>query len=296
MELFKHKVSTLNKDKYPSLVLRKDFIIEYFYALNWHFKKTMKQIITFPIIILSLSLSFCTGRGGKDKQMTYEDSVSVKSDRAFQVRLSELQKVRRDLVGPTMQGDASVAKGAKFSTNLLGDSIDEITGGFEKLNAKLEQAQKDSSTAYGALLTRFRLLNTQHKYITATYTSGARLLRFTSEITFDDRHEEDRDYYFSNDSLVYLRVRHTFTQNEQDVMTDDSYFIKNCTVEYSYRDQGSAPERKNKMDVIPMTRYYIKGNVTAQVSKEFEEFKHDYEILLSRSLEPLIYPDEPDVE
>jgi hypothetical protein len=250
----------------------------------------MKQIITFSIIILSISLSFCTGRKVKAKQMTHEDSVKVKSDRALQLRLSELQKVHEDLVGPITSGeDATVAQGAKFSTNLLGDSINEITGRFEKLNAKLEHAQKDSTTTYGALLTRFRLLNTQNKYLTATYTGGARLLRFTSEITFDDKHEEDRDYYFSNDTLVYLRIRHTFTQDELDFMTDDSYFIKNRVVKYSYRDQGSAPERRNKMDMIPLKRYHLNGNTTAHVSQEFEEFKHDYEILLSRSLEPLIY-------
>jgi hypothetical protein len=252
--------------------------------------KAMKQLITFSIIILSISLSFCTGRRGRAKEMTHEDSVKIKSDRAFQERLSGLQKVRNDLVGPTTTGDPSVTQGAKFSTNLLGDSINRITGEFENLNAKLEHAQKDSSTVYGALLTRFRLLNTQHKYLTATYTGRAHLLRFTSEITFDERHEEDRDYYFRNDSLVYLRVRHRFTQDEENVMTDDSYFIRNCKVVYAYRDQGSAPERKNRIDVIPLKRYYLNGNVTDHVSKEFADFKQDYEILLSRPLEPLIYP------
>ena len=221
--------------------------------------------------------------------MTQEDSVRNQSEHAFHMRLIQLQKIHEDLIGPTMQGDPAVMTGAKFSTNLLGDSINQITNEFENLIAKLENAQKDSSTSYGALLTRFKLLNTQHKYLTATYTSEAHLLRFTTEITFDDKHEEDRDYYFSNDTLVYLRVRHLFTQDEQDVMTDDSYFLKNCKVNYCYRDQGSEAERRNHMNVIPMKRYYLNGNITAFVSKEFEDFKHDYEILLSRPLESLIY-------
>ena len=206
------------------------------------------------------------------------------------MRLAELQNVREDLVGPIASGDASVTQGAKFSTNLLGDSIRAITGEFEKINAKLEHSQKDSTTPYGAILTRFKLLNTQHKYLTAMYTNAARLLKFTSVVTFDDKHEEDREYFFVDDTLDYFRVKRTFVQDEQDVVTDDSYFLKNNRVVYSYRDQGSAPERRNRMDVIPLKRYYLKGNIMPYVSKEFEDFKHDYDIILSRPLEPLIYP------
>ena len=250
----------------------------------------MRLVIAFSIIILSLNLSFCSGKRGNAKQLSSEDSVRIKSEHAFQMRLVELQNFRENLIGPEVAGDASVTMGAKFNTNLLGDSIKSITSEFEKINAKLEHAQKDSSTAYGALLTRFKLLNTQQKYLTAMYANTARLLKFTSVITFDDKHEEDRDYYFSNDSLVYLRVKRTFTEDEQDVMTDDSYFIRNNKVVYSYRDQGSAPEHRNRMDVIPLKRYYLKGNIIAHVSKEFEDFKHEYDIILSRPLEPLIYP------
>ena len=250
----------------------------------------MKLLIVFSILILSLSLSFCSGRKSKVKALTSEDSVRIKSERAFQMRLIELQNFRENLIGPVGTGDSSVILGAKFSTNLLGDSIKAITSEFEKINAKLERAQKDSSTAYGALLTRFKLLNTQQKYLTGMYSGDARLLKFTSVITLDDKHEEDRDYYFVNDTLAYLRVKRTFTEGEQDIMTDDSYFVKNNKVVYSYRDQGSAPEHRNRMDVIPLKRYYLKGNISGHVSREFEDFKHEYDILLSRPLEPLIYP------
>ena len=249
----------------------------------------MRQLITFSIIILSISLSFCSGRRGKVNQMTTEDSVRIKSDQAYQRRLSELQNVRESLIGPVIVGDGFVSQGTKFNVN-LGDSIKIILNEFEKINAKLEHAQKDSATAYGALLTRFKLLNSQHKYLTAMYTNAAHLLRFTSVITLDDKHKEERDYYFVNDSLVYLRQKHTYTEDEQDVMTDDSYFMRNNRVVYSYRDQGSAPERRNSMDVIPLKRYYLKGDVNAHVSKEFEGFKQEYDMILARPLEPLIYP------
>jgi len=212
------------------------------------------------------------------------------SDRTFQAHLAELQKKRSELIGPVEDGDPTVARGDKFRTNLMDDYTSAVTGEFEKLNAKLENAQKDSTTIYGGLLTRFKLLNTQHKYLTATYTSEAHLLRFTSEITFDDKHEEDRDLYFNNDTLVYFRERHTYTQDEQDVRTDDSYFIQNGKIAYAYRDEGSIQEQKNRMNVIPLKRYFLKGNLAAHVSKEFELFRHDYDILLNKPLEPLIYP------
>lgn len=250
----------------------------------------MRQLIILSFVILSISLSFCSGKRGKAKQLTSEDSMRIKSERAFQMRLIELQNFRQNLVGPVATGDPSVTIGVKFSTNLLGDSIKAITSEFEKINAKLERAQKDSATAYGALLTRFKLLNTQQKYLTAMYSNSAKLLRFTSVITLDDKHEEDRDYYFVNDTLVYLRVKRTFSEEEQDVMTDDSYFMKNNRVVYSYRDEGSAPEHRNRMDVIPLKRYYLKGNIAGHVSKEFDDFKHEYDLILSRPLEPLIYP------
>jgi hypothetical protein len=132
--------------------------------------------------------------------------------------------------------------------------------------------------------------------LTATYTEDAHLLRYTAEITLDDKHEEDRDFYFNNGELVYFRERHTFTQEELDFMTDDSYFLRNGKVIYAYRDEGSAQERKDKMNVIPTKRFLLKGDLTAHVSKEFEKFKQDYEILLTQPLEPLIYPGESPVQ
>jgi hypothetical protein len=260
------------------------------FGFDFQFEKTMKQLITFSMIILTVGLTSCTDRRGQAKPMTHEDTLRVKSDQALRVRLLQLQKMHENLIAPVADGDPTVCEGEKYKTNLLGDSINAITGRFEALESKLERAQKDSSTIYGALLTRFRLLSTQHKYLTATYTSEAHLLRFTSEITFDDKHEEDRDYYFSNDTLVYLRVKRTYTQDDQDVMTDDSYFIRNGKVGYAYRDMGNAPSRRNRMNVIPLERYHMKGNVTAHVSKEFEGFRQDYDILLNRPFEPLMYP------
>lgn len=249
----------------------------------------MKHLLSILIVIISMSLSSCHGKKGNERLMTQEDSIRVNYDKAYQIRLSALQNVREDLTGPMQDGDASVRAGEKFKTSVLNDSIDVITIGFEKLKAKLEHAQKDSSTVYGPLLTRFRLLNSQHKYLTATYTDAAHLLRYTEEVTFDEKHEEDRDFYFNNGDLVYFRERHAFTQEEQDVVTEDSYFLRNGKVVYAYRDEGSALERKDRMNLIPTKRSVILGDLTAHVSKEFTNFKHDYDILLSQRLEPLLY-------
>lgn len=258
---------------------------------NVYFSR-VKHFIFFLIICLSISMGSCGHKNGGKDQLTHEDSLRILSDKAFQIQLASLQKVREELNFPAWEGEPEVREGDKFKTNILDDSTKMLTNGFEKLKAKLERAQKDSSTIYGGLLTRFRLLNTQHKYLTATYTDEAHLLRFTSEITFDDKHEEDRDLYFSNGVLVYFRERRTFTQDEQDLMTDDSYFISNGRVAYAYRDEGTAQEAKDRMNLMSLKRFYIKGNLNAHVAKEFANFKQDYEILLNQPLEPLLYPGE----
>ena len=244
------------------------------------------------MVILATSLCSCGGNKGAAKAMAPEDSLRVAYEKNLRTRMSDLQKVREDLSGPAQAGDAAVRPGDKFKTSLLDDSISTITANFEKLKAKLERAQKDSSTPYGALMTRFRLLNSQHKYLTATYNEDAHLLRYTEEVTFDDKHEEDRDFYFNNGELVYFRERHTFSQEEQDMMTDDSYFMVGKKVSYAYRDEGSALERKDRMNLISTKRFVLLGDLTAHVSKEFDNFKHDYDILLTQRLEPLIYPGE----
>jgi hypothetical protein len=252
----------------------------------------MKQFISVSILVFAILLSSCGHKHAGTNHLTREDSIRILSERAFQAQLSDLQKVREELYGPAFEGDPAVSKGDKFKTNIMDDSTTSITGGFEKLKAKLEHAQKDSSTLYGALLTRFRLLNTQHKYLTGTYTDEAHLLRYTSEITFDDKHEEDRDFYFTNNTLIYFRERRTFTMDEQDLMTEDSYFLRNGKVTYAYRDEGTALELKDRMNVMSLKRFQLKGDLTSHVGREFNNFKQDYEILLNQPLEPLIYPGE----
>ena len=224
--------------------------------------------------------------------MSHEDSVRVVTDKAFQVHLAELQKFRETFAGPSIEAGEAVIKGEKFKTNILDDSTAAITAGFEKLKIKLEHAQKDSTTIYGALLTRFRLLKTQHKYLTGTYSDDAHLLRFTSEVTFDDKHEEDMDFYFSGSNLVYFRERRTSIHEEQDIMTEDCYFLRDGRVAYAYRDEGTAQDSKDRMNVMSMKRYLLKGDLTAHVSKAFDNFKSDYDILINQPLEPLIYPGE----
>ena len=253
----------------------------------------MKQLINILIIIISISQQSCSHSGKGKVKISHEDSLRIISDLAFKNILAELQKVYEDFSGPSLDGDPSVTTGDRFRTYFMDDSTKVITAKVEKLDSLLERAQKDSTTDYGALFTRFKLLKVQHKYLTATYNDGAHLLRFTMEITFDDKHEEDKDFYFNKGELVYFRERHTYAQEEQDISTDDSYFLVNGNVAYSYRDIGAAQVRKDKMDYVSsLKRYHLTGNLTSHVAKEFEDFRRDYEILFSSPLEPLIYPGE----
>jgi hypothetical protein len=252
----------------------------------------MRQRLLILIVGCSIMMFSCSEKRSHAIQLAHDDSLRIVNDKIFQRQLSDLQKVRENLIGPSLDGEITVTKGDKFKTNVLDDSTSAITAGFEKLNAKMERAQKDSTTLYGPLFTRFRLLKTQHKYLTATYTDEAHLLRFSSEITFDDKHEEDRDFYFTNGNLAYFRERHTSNQEGQDLMIEDSYFLFDGKVAYAYRDEGKADEVKDRMNVMSLKRFILKGDLTAHVSKEFNSFKKDYDILLTQPLEPLIYPSE----
>ena len=263
------------------------------YSLFSMYFAKMKQLASILIIITTISLLSCTHDSTGKVKLSYEDSLKIISDLAFQNTLSKLQKVHEDFSGPVMDGDTLVTGGEKFKSYLMDDTTTVIINQVGKLESKLRHAQKDSTTDYGALLTRFRMLKAKRKYLTGTYNDEAHLLRFTSEITFDDKHEEDKDYYFNNDTLVYFRERRTYAQKEQDISTDDFYFLINGKVAYSYRDVGAAEVQRDKMDYMAsMKRYHLNGNLTAYVAMEFEEFKQDYDILLASPLEPLIYPGE----
>ena len=46
------------------------------------------------------------------------------------------------------------------------------------------------------------------------------------------------------------------------------------------------------MNLMSTRRFVLLGDLNAHVSKEFDNFKHDYDVLLTQRLEPLIYPGE----
>jgi hypothetical protein len=253
----------------------------------------MKQIVSIGLVFLTLTFSACSHKKSGKPVMTAEDSLKIQEEIYHKVHMKELQKVRDSLIGPIDDGSApSVKRGDAFKTSLLDDSTQAITAGFEKLKAKLDLAQKDSSTSYGTLMTRFRQFDTQEKYLTATYTDEAHILRYTSEISFDDKHEEERDFYFNNGVLVFFTERHTFNVDEQDRLISDSYFIRDGKVAYAFRDEGNAPQIRDKINLLTLRRFALTGNLTAHVAKEFADFKHDYEILISQPLEQLIYTEE----
>jgi|GEM_PF-2726718 len=255
-----------------------------------YWSKIAKQIIPAALVLFTTGFASCSSKSGGVAPLSKEDSIKVRSDETLRARLAILQSQKENLSGPSKDGDPTVSDGDLVEARLVSDSANSIIKGFEKIKTKLERAQKDSTTSYGALLTRFRLLSSKHKYITATYTDNAHLLRFTSEVTTDDKHKDYYDFYFSNGELVYFRERHNSTRDDQDIQTDDTYYIQKGVVVYSYRDDGSAPSRKDHMGVISSRRYALKGDVTAHVAKEFANFRGEHDLLAAQPLEPLIYP------
>jgi hypothetical protein len=249
----------------------------------------MKWLLFIFSLGVLTGLASCGGGKGKQVAMTAEDSARVSYVKAFRVRVAALQKVREDISGPEESGEDKVLPDDRSKSLLSDDSISTIIAGFQKLQDRISDAQKDSSTYYGILFTRFKLIDGEHKYLTATYDQNAHLLRYTEQLTIDDRHEEERDFYFDAGQLTYYRSIIKFPHEEQDEVNDDSYFLVGRQVVYAYRNQGSAPDKKDKMNVIPTRKFLLTGNLTVHVSKEFESFRRDYEILLKQPLEPLLY-------
>ncbi len=251
------------------------------------------------VIILFLSLwmvwgTSCRERAHGPKHMTQVDSARRVAAIAQIARLAELGKIHEDFEGPVDpgQGNGEVSKGGKFQTNIQNDSIATVTRSFEKFSAKIKKAQEDSSTAYGVLMSRFKVLDSQHKYLAATYSSDGHLLTFHSEITRDDKHELDYDMYFDHGRLRYIRERRTYThedEEEQSLLTDDSYYMSGADALYYYRDEGTALTQHDHMELMHMSRYNLKGDIKGHTARIFDLFKKDYEVLLSQSLEAMIY-------
>ncbi len=245
------------------------------------------------LALATLAMASCSHRPHGPKPMTHADSVRRAAEAATNAYLADMDKVRDTLDGPTDPGTGSgeVVRGDKYKTNLLDDSTVAITTSFEKLNARIQKSQKDSTTIYGRLISRFKALDSEHKYLAATYTSEGHLLTFHSEITRDDKHELDCDFYFDKGVLRYFRERRTYTleDDDQDILSDDSYLMSGSRVLYCYRDEGHAQRLKDHMDLMHLSRYALRGDVPGHVYRAYRAFLSDYDILLGQPMEMMVY-------
>ncbi|MCW3125619.1 MAG: hypothetical protein JWO03_1277 [Bacteroidetes bacterium] len=252
----------------------------------------MRFLCSLSIIVLCLLCSSCRQRAHGRRVMTTEDSLRRAAAIIEATHLSDMEKVREDFEGPVAAtGTGEVSRGDAFKTDALDDFTKAIIRSFEKYNGKLTQAMKDSTTAFGVLMSRFSVQDSLHKYMAATYSRDGHLLTFHSEITQDDRHKLAWDLYFDKGKLIYFHERHSYTieDDEQDALTDDSYFISAGRVLYSYRDDGHAQHQRDHMDLIHVTRYSLRGDVAGHAAKAFEIFQIDYAGLLMQPLESMVY-------
>lgn len=255
------------------------------------FHKTVCLFCGFVILILgSFALPSCVNHSKEREQLRLQDSARAVEDRKLKAHLAELSKVDMQVYGPSSAGTGLVQRAELYKAFETDSSIKRAIHVFMVLQARLDKAEKDSTTRYGRLLTRFKLLNAQKKYLVGTYGDQAELLRYSSKTTIDDKHEVNIDFYFYKDSLAFFREKKTATEDEQDLMTDDSYFLFGGKVVLAYRDEGSARVQRDKMNVMSIKRYRLIGDLTGHVSNEFSIFRADYDSLKLQTLEALIYP------
>jgi hypothetical protein len=252
----------------------------------------MRFVCSLSIIILILLCASCQHKPRGRRVMTHEDSVKRQAAIAEEAHLTEMEKIRESLVGPAgIAGSGEISKGNGISKDAVDEKTAAIIKSFKKYNDKLTLALKDSSTSFGPLMSRFNIEDSMHRYMSGTYSNNGSLLTFHSEFSPDDKTKNDYDLYFDKGVLVFFHERHTYIgeEDEQDKITDDSYYMKGDTLLYSYRDEGQAPHRRDHMDLIPLSRYSLRGDILGHVSQAFDTFQREYTDLLAQPLEMMVY-------
>ena len=253
----------------------------------------MRFSIIFLIIGLVILCSSCGHRPRGRRPMTTEDSARRVAAAATEAYLIRMNQVREQLDGPgPATGTGEVIRGGRYKSDLRDDSNTVITRALDKYNAKLNLAMKDSTTSYGVLMSRFSVAaDTLHKYIAATYSNSGHLLAYHSEVAIDEKHKVDYDLYFDKSKLIFFRERRTNTleEDDQDLLSDDSYFMSGGKVLFCYRDEGQTQHKRDHMELINLARYTLRGDVTGHVAQGYEVFRHDYEALLAQPLELMVY-------
>ena len=211
-------------------------------------------------------------------------------------RLRELEKINEELTGPsdTAISNGKVSKGAKFGSDLIDDSTAAIIRSFDKLNNKLKAAQEDSTTPYGILISRFKTIDSDHKYLSATYTGTGHLLTFHSEVTNDDKHKQEYDLYFDKGKLRYISEQRTYTTTDADdeqvdMSTCDAYYMSGSTLLYAYRDEAVSPQKKDHIELMKMFRYTLQGDARGHAARAYGQFLRDYQLLMAQPMERMIY-------
>lgn len=252
----------------------------------------MRLVISVCVIILSLLCASCHQRPRGRRPMTHEDSVKRLAAIAEEAHLTEMEKVKESLDGPAgITGTGDIARGNAISKDIVADSIAAVVKAFAKYNAKLNHAMKDSTTSFGPLMSRFQVEDSMHRYMSGTYSNDGHLLTFHSEASPDDKTKIDCDFYFDKGTLIFYHERHTYIgeEDEQDRITDDAYYMRGEKVLYSYRDEGHALHNRDHLDMIPLSRYALRGDILGYVSHAFDLFQKDYTELLSQPLEMMVY-------
>ncbi|MBS1594255.1 MAG: hypothetical protein JST90_08005 [Bacteroidetes bacterium] len=254
-------------------------------------------LILLAVIVLSSS---CGQQSHGRRHLSVADSLRRVHAIAEEAHLNDMEEQHEALTGPLPDG----GKGIMLATGPVpvpraGDSIAIILRAHERFHHRLAQALADSTTLLGALITRVLVLDTSHRYMTATYSYDGHLLTFHAENTADEHRRYEYDLCFDHGRLVHLHERRTFAINtedddqQQEAYTDDTYYLWQGRAIQAYREQGQVVHHMDHIEFIPQGKAALTGDVAGHMSMSYEDFKEDYNLLQQRPMEMLVYTAAP---
>ncbi len=227
--------------------------------------------------------SHATGSG-----LSRQDSLDIARLDSTKKKLEPLQKYRENLKGPAAASGAALTRGAEISGSEAPAEFESIITEIDGWKSAVSKAGTDSTTDFGPLMTRGKIIDATQKFMNATYDRHAHL------IYYYDHYDKgttryDNDYYFKDGSLVYYEHKVSEHNGGSAHLVQDEFYLSGGKVIYAFRDEGTDADKGKSINFVTVSRYQLNGDATGYVGNAFELFMKDYKVLLEEELEASIY-------
>jgi hypothetical protein len=233
----------------------------------------------FQVAVIFFVLLSLMGCGDKQKQ-----DESMKRYQAMQAKEAAIDSVYGKLNETLTAVDATpsavvLETGELLSEKSLTTDIKSIVNAAEIYKKEYENAMRDSTTPYGALLERRTYLPAQKKHVNAAYSKRGTLIEFRVEEGDETRNQWT--FLVKDGNVLHAQNKRSETKDGQRHLTQDEFFIRDRKVIYAFRDQGStdASKKGGVVTFITTDRYAMKGDANSAVAAAFETMKKEHDDL-----------------